>query len=180
MGRKADGQPMKTVSYIVSNQKGNTMAKNCRVYCKNLDIWFSTITAAAKHAGVDGWTMSLKMDTAGSFIDKYGNEYIRERPMATKNRYKSTGVEMHHEVKKHKRKPNEIAQRVKDGLFHRDYTPIKPKSNDFVFADLPAPVRELIEEKINDMFRADVPWSKIKEFMLKMGCKKLTLTLADL
>lgn len=154
------------------------MAKRCRVYCKNLDIWFSTITAAAKHADVDGWTMSLKMDTAGSFIDKFGNEYVRERPMATKNNYKNRGKKIKREIKKHKRKPNEVAKRVKDGLFHRDYMP-KTK-NDFVFADLPAPVRELIEEKINDMFRADVPWSKIKEFMLKMGCKKLTLTLADL
>lgn len=143
-------------------------------------MWFSTITAAAKYAGVDGWTMSLKKGTAGSFIDKYGNEYIREHPMSTKNKYVNRGKKIKRDVKKHKRKPNEIAQRVKDGLFHRDYTPIKSKSNDFVFADLPAPVRELIEEKINDMFRADVPWSKIKEFMLKMGCKKLTLTLADL
>ena len=124
--------------------------------------------------------MSLKMNTAGSFIDKYGNEYIREHPMSTKNNYKNRGKKIKREVKKHKRKSNEVAQRVKDGLFHRDYTPIKTKSNDFVFANLPAPVRELIEEKINDMFRADVPWSKIKEFMLKMGCKKLTLTLADL
>lgn len=160
------------------------MAKNCRVYCKNLDIWFSTITAAAKYAGVDGWTMSLKMDTAGSFIDKYGNEYIREHPMSTKNKYANRGKKIKYEVKKHKRKSNEVAQRVKDGLFHRDYTPAqssgKKVATDFAFGDLPAPVRELIEEKINDMFRADVPWSKIKEFMLKMGCKKLTLTLADL
>lgn len=157
------------------------MRKNCRVYCKNLDIWFSTITAAAKHAGVNSWTMSLKMDTAGSFIDRFGNEYIRERPMETKNKYKNRGKKIKREIKKHKRKPNEVAQRVKDGLFHRDYTPLKPTPSDFFsFSDLPSPVQELITEKINDMFRADVPWSKIKEFMLKMGCKKLTLTLADL
>jgi hypothetical protein len=143
-------------------------------------MWFSTIAAAAKFAQTNKWTMGVKMDTAGGFIDKYGNEYVRERPMETKNKYKNRGKKIKFEIKKHKRKPNEIAQRVKDGLFNRDYTPIKPKVADFAFGDLPIPVQEVITEKINDMFRADVPWSKIKEFMLKMGCKKLTLTLADL
>lgn len=130
------------------------MAKNCRVYCKDLDIWFKTITAASKYAGVKDWSMSKKMESAGSFVDDAGHIYIREKPMKTKNRYKNTGSTL-------KRRVGEVKQQQ---------TP-------FAFLDLPKPVQELITEKINDMLNNDVPFSQVKTFMIKMGCKKLTLNL---
>ena len=38
------------------------------------------------------WTMSLKMSGAGKFIDKEGNEYIRQKPMKKRSErdYKQT------------------------------------------------------------------------------------------
>lgn len=52
---------------------------------------FSCINAAAKFAKADHWTMSKKMEAAGKFIDSLGREYIRLKPMRTKNVYVNTG-----------------------------------------------------------------------------------------
>jgi hypothetical protein len=57
-------------------------------------MWFKSIKDAAAYAQVDGWTMSKKMETSGSFIDNNGDEYIRETPMKTKNKYKNTGKKL--------------------------------------------------------------------------------------
>ena len=45
-------------------------------------------------AGADSWTMSKKMTTAGGFIDKNGNEYVRFSPMVSKNTYENTGKKL--------------------------------------------------------------------------------------
>ena len=60
------------------------------VLCKTTGITYNTITEASKVAEADDWTMSKKMETEGSFFDKNGNEYIRLKPMKTKNTYKKT------------------------------------------------------------------------------------------
>jgi hypothetical protein len=136
------------------------MAKCCKVYCKNLAIWFDSIQEAADFAGAKMWTMSKKMAVSGSFIDKYGNEYVRERPMKTKNQYKDTGNKL---CKKWSRKKKEILKQERTTSF----------------GDLPAPVQRLINEKISEMLLAGKPYTEIKKFMLEMGCKKLIINLTD-
>lgn len=55
--------------------------KNCPVFCETTNTTYDSITAAAREANVNSWTMGLKMDKAGKFIDKNGNVYVRSRPM---------------------------------------------------------------------------------------------------
>jgi len=64
--------------------------KACKVICSDGTV-YNSIEQASKAAGVSGWTMGVKMETAGSFVDKNGNSYTRERPMETKNVYRNTG-----------------------------------------------------------------------------------------
>lgn len=135
------------------------MAKPVRVYCETLDIWFNTIKDAAKYAKVNDWSMSKKMDIMGSFVDDEGNVYKRETPMKTRNTYNTT--------------TNYTS--IKRGRYSRKSN----KTADFVFADLPKVVQELIEEKISEMLDQNKPWSEIKDFLKKMGCKKLTLRVTD-
>lgn len=74
-----------------SKVKGKRDKRPCPVVCENLNLHFKTITAAAKYAQVDGWTMSKKMETAGQFVDSKGNVFKRLKAMKTKNVYENTG-----------------------------------------------------------------------------------------
>ena len=67
------------------------MANKIMVYCKTIDRWFPSIQSAAKFAGVNGWTMGMKMQSSGGFIDANGREYIRKTPMKSKNIYPDYG-----------------------------------------------------------------------------------------
>ena len=61
-----------------------------RVYCETEDIYFNSITDAAKYADADGWTMSRKMADNEYFIDRKGRKYKRLAPLVTKNVYRKT------------------------------------------------------------------------------------------
>lgn len=67
--------------------KNTNKNKNCPVLCETTNHRYDTITAAAKAIGVNAWTMGLKMQTAGYFLDKNGNKYIRLRPMNSDKSY---------------------------------------------------------------------------------------------
>lgn len=136
----------------------------CRVWCPTLDKWFNSIRAASRFAGANDWTMSKKMEVSGSFIDANGNKYIREYPMKTKNDYVDTG--------------NTIKSvRTFKGRRKRKTANTEPT---FTFQELPAPVQDLINSEISRMLVSNVPWEEIKAFMLKMGCKKIVLSLDNL
>lgn len=138
--------------------------KYCKVYCPTKGRWFKSICAAARFAGVNDWTMSKKMEVSGSFIDAEGNEYFRDRPMKTKNTYEDTG--------------NAIKS-VRTFKGRRKRTTVKTEPA-FTFQELPAPVQDLINSEISRMLVSNVPWEEIKAFMLKMGCKKIVLSLDNL
>lgn len=62
-----------------------------KVYCKTLDKYFDTLSAAASFANENPWTMGVKMATAGYFKGKDGNVYERLTPLISKRNYKNTG-----------------------------------------------------------------------------------------
>lgn len=55
--------------------------ESCPVKCTTTGKYYPSISAAAKELGLHMWTMSVKMEDTGKFIDKNGNEYIRLKPM---------------------------------------------------------------------------------------------------
>lgn len=137
----------------------------CRAWCPTLNKWFKSICAAARFAGVNDWTMSKKMEVSGSFVDSNGNKYFREHPMKTKNDYVDTGntmIRTTYTVRKHRNRKTVKTEPV------------------FTFQELPAPVQDLINSEISRMLVSNVPWEEIKAFMLKMGCKKIVLSLDNL
>ena len=72
-------------------RKAHNHPQSCPVYCETTGVKYKTIAAASKVAHVDNWVMSLKMSTAGQFVDKDGNVYKRLKPMVSKNVYVNTG-----------------------------------------------------------------------------------------
>ena len=91
-------------------------SKYCKVLQVNTGKIFKTIKEASEYAGVDSWTMSVKMETAGSFIDKNGNEYKRLSPMITKNKYVNTGktLKTEHVVKEIEKNNDNCIEEEKD------------------------------------------------------------------
>ncbi len=83
-----------TIEYVLPSQKDRRKpkaGKPVKVLCVTTGVVYNKLGDAAKVAGADAWTMSKKMETAGGYIDKNGDEYIRLTPMVTKNDYKNTG-----------------------------------------------------------------------------------------
>lgn len=76
-----EGMPFEKITTTEIKNKKSNKKQSCPVTCTTTNTIYNTITEAAKAAGVPMWTMSLKMDAAGKFIDKQGNEYVRQKPM---------------------------------------------------------------------------------------------------
>lgn len=74
-------------NYIASKKKAASDKRNCPVICETLNKKFNSIKEASKFAKVNGWTMGMKMEAKGQFVDKNGNVYKRLKPMNTKNVY---------------------------------------------------------------------------------------------
>lgn len=76
----------------IDNNKINTVIKNtrkgkyqgCPVTCITTNEKFASIQAVANKLNLNAWTIGLKMAKAGKFIDKEGNEYIREQPIQSR------------------------------------------------------------------------------------------------
>ena len=68
-----------------SYKKAKDSCRACPVKCITTNEIFTSISEAAKSAKAKMWTMSLKMEKAGKFIDKEGKEYIRLAPMKSKD-----------------------------------------------------------------------------------------------
>ena len=75
---------------FIRNENDMCLIRNrykCPVICTTTGKVYDSIADASKAAGANNWTMSLKMEKAGKFIDKEGNEYIRKIPMNTSREY---------------------------------------------------------------------------------------------
>lgn len=91
---KAEGELKNNIltldSFELRRTKKNLYRKGprgCHVLCTTTNKEYDSISAIAKAIGVDSWTMGLKMEKAGKFIDKNGNEYIRLTAMNTNRDY---------------------------------------------------------------------------------------------
>ena len=56
----------------------------CPVTCITTNEKFNSIQAVANKLNLNAWTIGLKMEKAGKFVDKDGNEYIREMPIRSR------------------------------------------------------------------------------------------------
>lgn len=144
------------------------MSKGIKVYCKTIDKWFKNITTAARFAKANDWTMSKKMETAGSFIDKEGREYIRQKPMNTKNKYENTGKTIKRSNKKNKEQFFPMIDEI-----------LKKPEKKIMFGDYPIVIQNLIEEHAKDMLKKGTPFAEVKSFLLKAGCEKITIKLIE-
>lgn len=66
---------------FLKGQKEAAGRRAVPVKCITTGETFNSIGAVAKQLGINMWTMSLKMEKAGKFIDKEGKTYIRLKPM---------------------------------------------------------------------------------------------------
>lgn len=125
----------------------------CPVLCKTTGKRFKSITKAAKHANVNDWTMSKKMETAGKFMDKHNNEYIRLVPMNTKNVYANTGATLKHEGRKTSRTVNPTVVKEEPNVSSVELakTILKNKTVDFINGNRFDMAKEFIDiiEKLN-------------------------------
>jgi len=111
---KSEGQIKNNIMTLDSfelyrkHKKQTKNKRNCPVRCLTTGKEYATITDAAKSIGVNSWTMGLKMEKAGKFIDSNGNEYIRLVPMQTTCDYPDTPARIvkEHTVKSVHKKQN--------------------------------------------------------------------------
>lgn len=142
------------VKPLYPSMVGKKKLGGTKVLQVNTGVIFNSIRDASIEAGADEWTMSKKMEFAGSFIDKFGNEYKRLTPMDTKNTYRA-------------------GDKTVGRYVQRQYNNIEKK--DYIYADLPKAIKELVDEKISDMFESGKSWQEIKDFAKKVGCKQIIL-----
>lgn len=76
------------------------------VKCLETNVTYPSINAAARACNVHMWTMSVKMEETGKFIDKQGNTYIRLAPMIkrTNRTYGTKFSELTRDIKHYTRK----------------------------------------------------------------------------
>lgn len=134
------------------------MANKIMVYCKTIDRWFPSIQSAAKFAGVNGWTMGMKMQSSGGFIDANGREYIRKTPMKSKNIYPDYGKTIQKQAKRATRTPQN------DVLETTQVSPI---------------VLQLVNDKVESLIKNSSLWSEICKYMDAVGLKKIVITKKD-
>ena len=140
----------KIQAYLNSKPTRTTSRIVCPVICETLNKRFSTINAAARFAGVNNWTMSVKMETAGQFVDKKGNVYKRLKPMQTKNCYANTGdtimIEKPHHTKEVEQSKATISGIELARNILKDKVASYIQSDDFKIAKELLEVIELIKE----------------------------------
>lgn len=79
---KIKGRNVEFVENVYTSNSSTVVSKRkCPVICETTGTTYPTIAAASRAAKANSWTMGLKMETTGKFIDDNGNVYIRTRPM---------------------------------------------------------------------------------------------------
>jgi hypothetical protein len=136
-----------------------------KVLCKTTGITYNTITEASKVAEADDWTMSKKMETEGSFFDKNGNEYIRLKPMKTKNTYKKT----HNTARFYSNRCEELTKVNSDNV--KPVEPVEEKKD-----AVPQIVKDAINEKIILMLKEKGLYEDIVNLLNYGGFSTIKIT----
>lgn len=117
------------------------------VYCENLNKTFKSIEEAARYAKVSGWTMGVKMTTAGKFVDLNGNVYTRLLPMQSIRSYANTGDSLR-KVYKNPMYLNGKSRDIKpDNIIEKSITPPVQTENKLELAK--TVLKEKVIESIN-------------------------------
>lgn len=149
---------------MLKNRKPLKKRTNVKVLCKTTGITYDSIREAALVAGVDDWTMSKKMESAGSFIDKNNNEYVRLKPMKTKNIYENTGKTLLYERTPSTKLPNMQGctdlNEVNMGNFCNPLTEVNLKEK-----ECPKIIKEAIANKIKELMKEKGIWEEIVEML---------------
>lgn len=134
---------------MLKNRKPLKKRTNVKVLCKTTGITYDSIREAALVADVDDWTMSRKMESAGSFIDKNNNEYVRLKPMKTKNIYENTGKTLLCERNNNARLSNMQGCINLNEISFDEIKPIKSPKKE----EIPQIVKDAINEKIINILK---------------------------
>ena len=78
---KIDKYTYDLITSKASSKERNLSKRAVGVKCVDTGVVYPSISAAAKACGEHMWTMSVKMEETGKFIDKEGKEYVRLTPM---------------------------------------------------------------------------------------------------
>lgn len=138
------GHTLEPIYPSMVKRKTQLKKSNVKVLNKTKNVYFTSISEAAKYAKVDDWTMSKKMESAGSFIDAEGNEYIRLEPMKTKNKYENTGKTLKKKIKHHTRLSNMKGCINLNEISFDEIKPVEPPKKE----EIPQIVKDAINEKI--------------------------------
>lgn len=117
--------------------------RNCPVICITNNKTFKTIKDAARYAGADGWTMSVKMTAKGQYVDSLGRVYKRLQPMKSDKVYTSVSDTTTKRLKYHKRKTVDVEE-VKN----------VPVQEELSLKECPEFVRKAVADKIKDELKA--------------------------
>jgi hypothetical protein len=101
----------------MSEYKGR---KGCCVYCETNGKTYKSISEAAEAVGVSNWSMGVKMEVAGKFIDKYGNIYKRGEPMhyRVKGKVYSGFANSPQMLKPHAKKRSDLGSKHRSNIQH--------------------------------------------------------------
>lgn len=138
-----------TIEAVYPSMINSRHKSKVRVYNKTENKYFDSIREAASYANVDEWTMSKKMEFAGSFIDFNGNEYIRLEPMKTINVYKNTGKKLEIKKQPYTRTPNMKGCVSLNEISFDEINPIEPPKKE----KIPQIVKDAINEKIINILK---------------------------
>ena len=78
---KIDKYTYDLITSDTSLKEKNLSKRAVCVKCLDTGVVYPSISAAAKACNEHMWTMSVKMEETGKFIDKEGKQYIRLAPM---------------------------------------------------------------------------------------------------
>ena len=149
-------------------------SKNCGVICETNGKVFTTITQAAKYAGCNDWTMSVKMTAKGQFVDSLGRVYKRLRPMESKNTYTTCSDKMVKPNYKKKSKKEQKNLPSIDGSVKISQPVKEEKETKFELSHkVPDIVREAIEEKMISLLKQHGIYEQFMELIKATGYKPI-------
>lgn len=140
-------------------------SRTVKVLCVTTGKRYNRLKDASKAARCNPWTMSVKMETAGQFIDSLGNVYKRLTPMNSKNVYKNTGDTVQKNIPHYKRKTP--ADSILSSTVLEPTTVAKDS--------IPDIVKETVNEKIISMLVKSGIYDDIKQLAEFANIKSIEL-----